>query len=100
MKLRVYLASPHKFDEAVEFGFPSTEQPNSPTSPPKRVDSLPRNTDRGAGLRMQTLVEDKRPSGSRPGEGVVSMRHTARNQDDVVVAVAVRKTLVRMAPDA
>ncbi|OAQ97177.1 hypothetical protein LLEC1_01267 [Akanthomyces lecanii] len=62
MKLRVYLASPHKFDEAVEFGFPSTEQPNSPTSPPKRVDSLLRNTDRGAGLRMQTLVEDKRCS--------------------------------------
>lgn len=62
MKLRVYLASPHKFDEAVEFGFPSTEQPNSPTNPPKRVDSLPRNTDRGAGLRMQTLVEDKRCS--------------------------------------
>lgn len=62
MKLRVYLASPHKFDEAVEFGFPSTEQPNSPTNPPKRVGSLPRNTDHGAGLRMQTLVEDKRCS--------------------------------------
>ncbi|KHN99930.1 uncharacterized protein MAM_01854 [Metarhizium album ARSEF 1941] len=26
MKLRVYLASPHKFDEAVEFGFPSIEE--------------------------------------------------------------------------
>ncbi|CAK7233315.1 hypothetical protein SCUCBS95973_008553 [Sporothrix curviconia] len=25
MKLRVYLASPQKFDEAIEFGFPSTE---------------------------------------------------------------------------
>lgn len=25
MKLRVYLASPHKFDEAIEFGFPSYE---------------------------------------------------------------------------
>ncbi|EGX89928.1 hypothetical protein CCM_08181 [Cordyceps militaris CM01] len=63
MKLRVYLASPHKFDEAVEFGFPSTEQqPPSPTTPPKRVDSLPRNADRGAHLRMQTVVEDRRCS--------------------------------------
>ncbi|KAM3526077.1 hypothetical protein NHJ13051_003669 [Beauveria bassiana] len=63
MKLRVYLASAHKFDEAVEFGFPSTEQqPQSPSSPPQRVDSLPRNADRGAHLRMQTLVEDKRCS--------------------------------------
>lgn len=70
MKLRVYLASPHKFDEAVEFGFPS-EQPQSPISPtsppPKRLDSLPpRNPERERGnnnhLRMQTLVEDKRCS--------------------------------------
>lgn len=29
MKLRVYLASPHKFDEAVEFGFPSIEEVQS-----------------------------------------------------------------------
>lgn len=65
MKLRVYLGSPHKFDEAVEFGFPSSEQ--SPTTTqesvatPPRVDSLPRNAER-APLRMQTLVEDKRCS--------------------------------------
>lgn len=26
MKLRVYLASPHKFDEAIEFGFPSIDE--------------------------------------------------------------------------
>lgn len=31
LKLRVYLASPQKFDEAVEFGFPSAE-----VAPPKR----------------------------------------------------------------
>lgn len=62
MKLRVYLASPHKFDEAVEFGFPSTDQTQGPTTPPKRLDSLPRGTERGAHLRMQTVVEDKRCS--------------------------------------
>jgi hypothetical protein len=43
LKLRVYLASPQKFDEAIEFGFPSLEQdkeniapdhtPTSPKSP-------------------------------------------------------------------
>lgn len=30
LKLRVYLASPQKFDEAVEFGFPSTDVLSSP----------------------------------------------------------------------
>jgi acyl dehydratase len=44
-------------------------------------------------------VLDKRPSASRPGEGVVSLEHTARNQDGPVVAKAVRKTLVRMRPE-
>ncbi|KAK3337461.1 hypothetical protein B0T19DRAFT_438126 [Cercophora scortea] len=30
LKLRVYLASPQKFDEAIEFGFPSTDPPSAP----------------------------------------------------------------------
>ncbi|KAH7329096.1 hypothetical protein B0I35DRAFT_36157 [Stachybotrys elegans] len=30
MKLRVYLASPQKFDEAIEFGFPSVDQVQGP----------------------------------------------------------------------
>lgn len=33
MKLRVYLASAHKFDEAVEFGFPSIEEVQSNENP-------------------------------------------------------------------
>jgi len=52
----------------------------------------------GDTLYAETLVEDKRPSSSRPGEGVVTLRHTARNQHGDVVAVAVRQTLVRMTP--
>jgi acyl dehydratase len=52
----------------------------------------------GDTLYAETLVEDKRPSSSRPGEGVVTLRHTARNQHGEVVAVAVRQTLVRMTP--
>ncbi|OAA61585.1 hypothetical protein LEL_10754 [Akanthomyces lecanii RCEF 1005] len=61
MKPRIYLPSPYKFEEAVEFGFPSNEQPQSLNSSPKVVGSLP-NTDRGAQLRIQTFVEDKRCS--------------------------------------
>jgi acyl dehydratase len=45
------------------------------------------------------LIRDKRPSSTRPGEGVVTMEHTARNQRGEVVATATRTTLVRMAPD-
>ncbi|MFD7462069.1 MULTISPECIES: MaoC family dehydratase [unclassified Streptomyces] len=53
----------------------------------------------GDTIYAETLIVDKRPSSSRPGEGVVTMAHTARNQHGEVVAVATRNTLVRMAPD-
>lgn len=52
----------------------------------------------GDTIYAETLVVDKRPSASRPGEGVVTLEHTARNQDGAVVAKAVRKTLVGMRP--
>jgi acyl dehydratase len=51
----------------------------------------------GDTIYAETLIVDKRPSSSRPGEGVVTMAHTARNQRGEVVAVATRNTLVRMA---
>ncbi len=60
--------------------------------------SFPAPVKHGDTLYAETLVADKRPSASRPREGVVSLEHTARNQDGTVVARAVRKTLVRMAP--
>lgn len=53
----------------------------------------------GDTLYGETLVVDKRPSKSRPGEGMVTLRHTARNQDGVMVATATRATLVRMRPE-
>jgi acyl dehydratase len=53
----------------------------------------------GDTIYAETLIRDKRPSSSRPGEGVVTMEHIARNQHGEVVAVATRNTLVRMAPD-
>ena len=53
----------------------------------------------GDTIYAETLIRDKRPSSSRPGEGVVTMEHVARNQRGEVVATATRNTLVRMAPD-
>ncbi len=40
-------------------------------------------------------MTDLRESRSRPGEGIVTLEHTGRNQHGDVVATAVRKTLVR-----
>lgn len=48
----------------------------------------------GDTMYSQTEVLEKRLSGSRPGQGVVSLRHTASNQDDVEVARATRTVLV------
>lgn len=53
----------------------------------------------GDTLYAETIVRDKRPSASRPGQGVVTLEHTARNQRGEVVAVAVRSALMLCAPD-
>ena len=47
----------------------------------------------GDTLYSSTVVTDKRLSSSRPGQGVVTLQHTGRNQDDVVVAEAARTVL-------
>lgn len=49
----------------------------------------------GDTLYAETVVTDKRLSRSRPGQGVVTLAHTGRNQDDVVVATATRTVLFR-----
>ena len=48
----------------------------------------------GDTLYSSTVVEEKRLSKSRPGQGLVVLRHVGRNQDEVIVATAVRTTLV------
>src|SRR3954463_9615881 len=53
----------------------------------------------GDTLYAETVVRSKRKSSSRPGEGIVELEHTARNQRDEVVALAVRTTLVRLRPE-
>ncbi len=46
----------------------------------------------------ETLLRDKRLSGSRPNAGVVTFEHTGRNQDGAVVAVAVRQVMMLRNP--
>jgi acyl dehydratase len=52
----------------------------------------------GDTLYGETEVVELRPSASRPGQGVATFRHTARNQQGTVVAVVHRSTLMRCRP--
>jgi acyl dehydratase len=60
---------------------------------------FPQPVRHGDTLNCETVVLEKRASGSRPGEGIVTFEHTARNQHGEIVAVAVRSTLMQMKPD-
>lgn len=48
----------------------------------------------GDTMYSETVVDDKRLSASRPGQGIITVTHTARNQHGEVVATAVRTVLV------
>lgn len=48
----------------------------------------------GDTLYTETVVVEKRLSGSRPGQGIVTFEHTGRNQDGTVVARARRSCLM------
>lgn len=48
----------------------------------------------GDTLYSESTVRSTRLSESRPGQGIVTLEHTARNQDGVVVATATRSVLV------
>lgn len=52
----------------------------------------------GDTMYVESVVTEKRASASRPGEGIVTVRHLARNQHDDVVATAVRTMLMRQRP--
>ncbi|MCP2031917.1 acyl dehydratase [Okibacterium sp. HSC-33S16] len=49
----------------------------------------------GDTLYSETVVTAKRLSASRPGQGIVTLEHTGRNQDGIIVATAVRSVLVK-----
>lgn len=48
----------------------------------------------GDTLYSETEIVEKRMSNSRPGQGIVTMRHTGRNQRGEVVATATRVALM------
>ncbi|MBG6190380.1 acyl dehydratase [Arthrobacter sp. CAN_A212] len=48
----------------------------------------------GDTLYTDTVVTEKRLSASRPGQGIVTMEHTGRNQDGTVVALVTRSVLM------
>jgi acyl dehydratase len=52
----------------------------------------------GDTIYAESIVLDRRESNSRPGEGIVTFEHTARNQDGEIVVVAIRSALVRKKP--
>ena len=52
----------------------------------------------GDTVRAETVVMEKRPSKSRPGQGVVTLQHVGYNQRDDVVVDATRTALWRMEP--
>jgi hypothetical protein len=53
----------------------------------------------GDTLYTESVVVEKRLSSSRPGQGIVKIAHTGRNQDGTVVATAVRSVLVHCLPE-
>ena len=52
----------------------------------------------GDTLYVETEILEKRPSKSRPGQGLVTMKHTGRNQNGEVVATATRVALMLFRP--
>ena len=56
--------------------------------------SFPHPLFHGDTLYTETVVTGKRLSSSRPGQGIVTMEHTGRNQDGTVVARATRSCLM------
>ncbi|MGQ7313465.1 MaoC family dehydratase [Microbacterium arabinogalactanolyticum] len=48
----------------------------------------------GDTLYTESVITDKRLSSSRPGQGIVTIAHTGRNQDGVIVATATRVALM------
>ncbi len=60
--------------------------------------SFPKPMFHGDTLYAETICTGKRESRSRPGEGVVSLRHVGKNQHGDVVAIAQRSTLMRKQP--
>ena len=53
----------------------------------------------GDTLYTESVITEKRLSSSRPSQGIVTIAHTGRNQQGVVVATATRIVLMRCLPE-
>lgn len=53
----------------------------------------------GDTLYCETEIGAKRPSASRPGQGIVTLEHRGLNQHGVLVCKALRNALVRFLPE-
>ncbi|GAA3598132.1 MaoC family dehydratase [Agrococcus terreus] len=62
--------------------------------------SFPAPVRHGDTIYAETRVIEARASRSRPGQGIATFEHLARNQHGEVVAKAVRQVLMRSNPDA
>ncbi len=60
--------------------------------------SFPHPLFAGDTLYTESVIVEKRLSGSRPGQGIVRIEHTGRNQEGTVVATATRSVLVHCLP--
>ncbi|MGK2880824.1 MAG: MaoC family dehydratase [Mycobacterium sp.] len=61
--------------------------------------AFPKPLFHGDTLYAESEIINKRESKSRPGEGIVTFKHTGRNQHGDTVATAIRKTMMRKSPD-
>ena len=61
--------------------------------------AFPQPVFHGDTLYTESVITDKRLSSSRPGQGIVTIAHTGRNQDGVIVATATRVALMHCMPE-
>ena len=60
--------------------------------------NFPRPMRHGDTMNAETVVVAKRLSKSRPGEGIVTLTHTGRNQRNEIVVVATRNVMMQCRP--
>ena len=61
--------------------------------------AFPHPMHHGDTLYSESEILDARPSKSRPGQGIIKVRHVGRNQEGTVVATCVRSVLMLIARD-
>ena len=61
--------------------------------------SFPHPLFAGDTLYTESTITEKRLSSSRPGQGICTIAHVGRNQNDVIVAKAMRTALMHCLPE-